>query len=215
MSDAKEKRGRLPWQIHPALTAARLRIVAGIFRDVRRETVKVYEPSKGDIAWNIACTAYARTIWAISQAVLRDECRGWLSIVDKEGLAFVFGIGGVPIRFYSGDPEHPPERALQKRVTEMEAQYEAFDTMDDPTNDHAPDRYFRYIIGVKDLLVESVTLIQVNSRGEVHNPYRIDLDAAPSVVQFDTKSDPIVVPRTTKPRRRRKPGQDKSERKQA
>lgn len=192
---------RRPWEIFPALTDERLRVPAAIIRDIRADIIQHYEPSKGDMPWSLACFAYPRILKQIETAAGLPEYP-WLSIVERDGLAFTFGIGGIPIKFVSGDPEHPSERALHRRLVELEAYYEAIGYVDDPTEDHEPGRVFRLIVTIRDLLVDRVTLVQLDARGGVHNPYPISLDAVPAIIRLDTKSRAIEVPPLTVPRKR-------------
>lgn len=124
-----------PTGFHPALTDSRLAVIASLIREARHSAVLDRKPSLGDNAWVLGCTAYGRSCHAILRAT-RDYPE-WLSIVeggkiDDEGreaewaLHFVFAIGGVPLRFYRGEPDDIPSRSLAKNLPEIHMQQLAF-----------------------------------------------------------------------------------------
>lgn len=149
-----------PLDIHPELKPERLSSLANLIRKARHSAVQSYEPAKGDVAWSLGCVAYARSIHAITLAA--EASGGWLKVIES-GLHFVFAVGGVPLRFYRGEPENPPGTSLWRRFPEIEAQQLAFDFA------------HRKIDGVLRLAVatneqgeaSSVTLVQLEESGEV------------------------------------------------
>lgn len=186
---------RAPWEIAAALTEERLRAVAAIFCTVRKEAVEAHEPSKGDTTWGLGCRSYERILRAIEYAATLPEYRPWLSIVERNGLAFTFAIGGVPVRFYAGDPENPPERAIARFAAEMEQ----FDLMLDHglIMSEASDSWpFRLIVSHDRAtnLISGITLIQIDAAGDAHNPYSIPLPAMPSAVNLTTQRAGVELP---------------------
>lgn len=133
-----------------------------------------HEPSKGDGPWGLGCRVYERTVAAIARAAFSKEHREWLSVVERSGLLFVFGVGGVPLRFYSGDAENPPSRAARVFAAEAE-QISMLDLL--PQIEQPGGLYCRIIVTCNsDLDVGQVTFLQVDGNGHPHNPYSIPLD---------------------------------------
>jgi len=126
-----------PADLHPALTADRLRIVAEIIDATRRECVALRNAEKGDTPWAVGCRAYAWVCMALLHATLKYP---WLKIIEGGrhirtedgrdffylGLRFVFAIGGVPLRFYRGDSSGVPANSLRIAFPELAANEEAF-----------------------------------------------------------------------------------------
>jgi hypothetical protein len=110
----------LPWEIYPALTPERLAFVGRLMRSVRAEAADSHEPDKGDTAWGLGTRGHERTIFAITNAAA-GIASDWLTVIEP-GLHFVFGIGGVPIRFYRGEADSPPTKSLKRNYPEIAAQ---------------------------------------------------------------------------------------------
>ena len=109
-----------PWTRYAPLTQARLSTVANMIRDVRRETVLLHEPTNGDSEWSLGCRVYSRTCH-----VLRVAAReySWLTILeDDKLLRFAFAIGSIPIRFYHGEADDPPNHYLMTTYAELHQQ---------------------------------------------------------------------------------------------
>jgi len=159
----------LPWQIHSALAQDRLTAVAGILWRVRAEVSLRMEPGKGDTLWGAGCAAYERSCRALSDAAARD-LKAWLSVARAEN-HFLIKIGGVPVRFYRGDPEEPtPTRYAVATDAEVAALQFAFHLADTPT----PDKLFRIEVctDTKSFPV-SVSLAQVDNDRQKHNVFQI------------------------------------------
>ncbi len=109
-----------PWDIQPALTAERLAYIGRLMRAVRAEAADSHEPDKGDTWWGLGTRGHERTIFAITNAA-SGIASEWLTVIEP-GLHFVFGIGGVPVRFYRGDAESPPTKSLKRNYPEIAAQ---------------------------------------------------------------------------------------------
>lgn len=109
---------RLPWELHRALTAERLRICARLLANARRDAVAMASHELGDDPWSVGCRAYA-----FSRHRLRRTAEAghypWLSVLD-ESHHFVFLIEDVPVRFYRGPAEEPTERTLRRHAVEAQ-----------------------------------------------------------------------------------------------
>ncbi len=166
-----------PWEIHPALSEERLRDVARIVWDARASAARDAKWTEGDGLWDIGCRAYVRTRHAL---VVSSMSLDWLSVSPRSHRQFVFRVGGVPVRFYRGDPETgvAPERYAAATEVELASLQEAFALFDTPT----PDAYFRLVVTTdpKGFPVR-VSLTQVNARGEIQNPWRIPSRPAESI----------------------------------
>ena len=160
---------RLPWEIHPALNESRLVRVGQIIWNERKGAADDARWEKGDYLWNIGCNAYVRTRYAIMVAA-KGELKDWLSL-SSEGLYFVFKIGGVPIRFYRGDPDgNAPENYAHASPLELLSLQTAFQMSDTPT----PDAYFRIVVKTDTKgLPLGVSLVQVNDLGAIQNPWKV------------------------------------------
>lgn len=107
-----------PWKNYPDLTRDRLSTIAGIIRDVRRETVVLHDPEHGDGPWSLGCRAYERICFAIRKAANDSD---WLTILQQtRNLEFGFAIGTIPFRFYRGKPDEPPDNYLFKTFGELQ-----------------------------------------------------------------------------------------------
>jgi hypothetical protein len=112
------KGGRLPWDLHPALTEERLSACARLLARGRADAVALADPWAGDDAWSIGCRAYS-----FSRNRLRGAAEGgrypWLGVLDATH-HFVFLIDGVPVRFFRGDAEEPSKRTLRQQESEAQ-----------------------------------------------------------------------------------------------
>jgi len=163
----------LPWELHEQLTEERLVEIAAAIRDVRHESLDGHEPDKGDTGWGLGCRAYERTCYALT--LLADQC-DWLRILptDKQ---FVFTVGGVPMRFYRGEPERPQQRWLKRSYPELQQQQFAF-----ANSDHY-EWFWRVVIETDfDGSVLRIVYVQVADSGLVQNPWGAPLDASVSVL---------------------------------
>ncbi|RUX46203.1 hypothetical protein EOA33_21900 [Mesorhizobium sp. M4A.F.Ca.ET.050.02.1.1] len=95
----------LPWDYHPELTAERLVKVAQLLALGRGSAVDRFDPAIGDDNWTLGVCAYNYGCFQIAKAAgtLGFE---WLGVIDP-GKHFQFSIGGVPMRFWRGDPAEP------------------------------------------------------------------------------------------------------------
>jgi len=109
---------RLPWELHPALTAERLTVAAHLLARGRADAIALADPWAGDDAWSIGCRAYSFSRHQLNAAA-RTGRYPWLKVFDATH-HFVFLVDGVPVRFYRGDAEDPTKRTL--RIHEAEAE---------------------------------------------------------------------------------------------
>jgi hypothetical protein len=161
-----------PHDLHPDLSWDRLDFLANVIVRVRHETALMHQPKKGDNLWSLGCRSFARTCFAFAQAALVDREPDWLGVLNSES-HFVILVGGVPVRFYSGDPENPPSRALRRHNPELEAAQYALGLV--TTN--------KSRLGIVRLIVErgknnevgGITLVNLDSEGNILNAWAIPL----------------------------------------
>ncbi len=108
----------LPWEIHPALTAERLRFCARLLTNARRDAVRLASPELGDDSWSVGCRAYAFGKQRL-QRTAESRTHSWLTVLDQSH-HFVFLIGNVPVRFFRGAADEPTARTLRRQVIEAE-----------------------------------------------------------------------------------------------
>lgn len=187
---------RPPWLQFPALTDARLRVLAEMIQDVRHLAVLTHEPHLGDDAWVLGVRAYKRTCYAIAKAAIGDH-KEWLSVIENEirervreemapevlnpELHFVFAVGGVPLRFYRGLADEPTNKSLKRQYPEIHAQQLLMEYVPEPVF----DRVLRLAVETDELgEVSRVVLVQLDEKGNPYRPWEIPLGAAPKVSQF-------------------------------
>jgi hypothetical protein len=174
--------------------------VARLMRQIRSDTADLHDPGGGDNSWSLGCRAFARTVFALRQAVADHV---WLTVV-KEGsyLQFTFAIGGVPIRFYHGEADDAPSKYLGVTFGELR-QWRLSFAEDDPR-----DEVLRIAIET-DLngMPSAITLVEVGRDGKPRDSYVIPADDG-KVVQFQPKGidlpRPSVTPMETEERREAK-----------
>ncbi|WP_288430358.1 hypothetical protein [uncultured Agrobacterium sp.] len=98
----------LPWDYHPELTSERLVKIAQLLALGRGDAVDRFDPLIGDDNWTLGVHAYSCSCFQISRAA---EASGfeWLKVVDPSK-HFQFSVGGVPMRFWRGDPSSPSSK---------------------------------------------------------------------------------------------------------
>lgn len=105
-----------PWEHHPALTRERLVAIGQLIQRGRNEALDRFNPAIGCTGWTVGCEAFAFQKHQIIQAAAQVE---WLEILDPS-MQFVFGIGGLPARFYRGEPDEPTARTLKQSYPELD-----------------------------------------------------------------------------------------------
>lgn len=94
-----------PWDYHSQLTEERLVKVAQLLALGRGSAVDRFDPTIGDDNWTLGVCAYNYGCYQIAQAAGTPGFE-WLSVIDPSK-HFQFSIGGVPMRFWRGDPTEP------------------------------------------------------------------------------------------------------------
>ena len=109
---------KLPWNLHPALTAERLQVCARLLANARRDAIAMAVEQMGDDAWSIGCRAYA-----FSRHRLRRTAEAghypWLKVLDESHL-FIFLIDAVPVRFWRGAADEPTARIMKRQQVEAQ-----------------------------------------------------------------------------------------------
>lgn len=104
-----------PWDHHPALERNRLISIAQLIQRGRNEALDRFDPAVGCTGWTVGCEAFA---FQRHQIIMASTNLDWLEIVDPS-MQFVFSIGGVPVRFYRGEPDDPTSRTLKQSFPEL------------------------------------------------------------------------------------------------
>jgi hypothetical protein len=104
-----------PWEHHPALARDRLILIAQLIQRGRNLALDRFDPGVGCTAWTLGCEAF---VFQRHQIIEAAEDIDWLGILDPT-MQFVFSIGGVPARFYRGEPEEPNTRTLRQTFSEL------------------------------------------------------------------------------------------------
>lgn len=97
-----------PWDYHPELAEERLTKVAQLLALGRGHAVDRFDASIGDDSWTLGTCAYNYGCFQIKRAAGTPGFE-WLDIIDP-GKHFQFSIGGVPMRFWRGDPAEPTSK---------------------------------------------------------------------------------------------------------
>lgn len=104
-----------PWEHHAALTRERLITIGKLIERGRNDALDRYDPAIGCTGWTIGCEAFSFQKHQIETAA--DDL-DWLEILDPS-MQFIFSIGGVPVRFYRGEPDEPNARTLKQSFSEL------------------------------------------------------------------------------------------------
>lgn len=94
-----------PWEYNPELTAERLVKVAQLIGLGRDSAVDRFDPTIGDDNWTLGVCAYNYGCFQIKEAAGAPGFE-WLGVIEH-GKHFQFSIGGIPMRFWRGDPASP------------------------------------------------------------------------------------------------------------
>jgi hypothetical protein len=168
-----------PWEVNPALTLDRLRVITDIIVRVRREVAESTDYEEGDGffgLWAPGSRVHARLAHHIKRTAT-SRLYPWLTIVNQ-GLQFTFAIDGVPVRIYRGEAERPSRGARKVSLLEHVKQQELFDL----GLITKPDLSWAWRIAVEtepDGKVFSVNILQVGpgSPVSVRNRFSIPLTA--------------------------------------
>ncbi len=104
-----------PWEHHAALARDRLITVGKLIERGRNHALDRFDSSVGCTPWTVGCEAFAFQKFEIEAAAIEEE---WLDVLDSS-MQFVFSIGGVPVRFYRGEPDDPTARTLKQSFSEL------------------------------------------------------------------------------------------------
>lgn len=104
-----------PWEHHAALTRDRIITIAKLIESGRNHALDRYDPSVGCTPWTVGCEAFAFQKFEIEAASFSLE---WLEILNPS-MQFTFSLGGVPVRFYRGEPDDPTTRTLKQSFSEL------------------------------------------------------------------------------------------------
>lgn len=103
----------------------------------------------------------------------------------------MFSIGGVPLRFYRGDPDSPPGRYREVLSEEIQAKQLAFEFMKQPAFRGA----LRFAVETSgDGEVSAIYLIQVDSEERIRGTWTIMRSAVPQVASIDQRKEPAQLP---------------------
>lgn len=94
-----------PWDYHAEFIEERLVKVAQLLALGRGSAVDRFDPTIGDDNWTLGVCAYNYGCFQITRAAGTPGFE-WLGVIDP-GKHFQFSIGGVPMRFWRGDPADP------------------------------------------------------------------------------------------------------------
>lgn len=105
-----------PWEHHTALTRDRLITIGKLIERGRNDALDRFDASAGCTGWTLGCEAFAFQKHQI-EATAPDV--DWLEILNPT-MQFVFSAGGVPIRFYRGEPDDPNARTPKQTFSELQ-----------------------------------------------------------------------------------------------
>jgi hypothetical protein len=162
------------------LTEERLRAVASIIQRVRNEALQDYDPDRGDGPWSFGCRVYERTCFEITRAS-QQAFSEWLSVIEPP-LHFVFGVAGVPIRFYHGEDDRPNARAIRLRTPEIEAVEAQLELFPEYAQSNPSWPWRLVVVSDEDGSVLRIVLVQLDPNGYPRNPWTVPLPA--EVVAF-------------------------------
>lgn len=108
---------KYPWDYQSDLEAGRLQLIAKVLRDTRKGALARHDANAGDTSWGLGCAVYDRSCQMLMRAG-EAMWQEWFQVV-KQPLEFVFAIGNVPVRYYSGDPRDPGGKHIKLCAPEM------------------------------------------------------------------------------------------------
>jgi hypothetical protein len=104
-----------PWDLNSGLSGERLIKIGKLIQAGRDQALDRFDASIGCTGWTAGCEAFAFQRYEIIRAATDTD---WLEILD-ESMRFVFSVGGVPVRFYRGEPDEPNLRTLEQTFPEL------------------------------------------------------------------------------------------------
>lgn len=109
----------------PALTAGRLKVLAGVIVRVRREAIALHDTESGETNLSLGTRTFERLCEAFRR--LADEV-DWLRFFQA-GNYFLLLVDGVPVKFHRGDPDDPNPRTTRELQPETELKFAFMATM--------------------------------------------------------------------------------------
>lgn len=147
---------KLPHQFHPDLTEERIKAISGIIQGARANCLDWHDPSSGDSPWSYGCRARAWTRQALRNAAKKPDY-SFLSILKDQGQAFVFGICGIPVKFFKDHVEKPSPRVRKHSASELsQLSLFHFNGIDAPK-----DVAWRFVFEVNPLTSEVIKIVFV------------------------------------------------------
>lgn len=162
---------RTPDSYHPELTQERLEIVARLIADASLSAVEHHSPEDGETEWSLGTRRYERIGHAIQRTAESGQYE-WLQVF-KRHLYFLVRIGGVPIKFFRGDPSEPSKRVLKQHRYELQLRQQAFAFMGE-----SEDVTFRWRLSYQTNLegeVFRVTLLMADDNDKIVRTWEIQL----------------------------------------
>jgi hypothetical protein len=182
-----------PSSLVPAFTTERLCAIADVIRRVRAKAVESHLPEEGDGDWTFGCVCYQRTVFALAN-LAKSDGNDWLKVVAP-GLACTLYVEDVPVKFYTGDPSRPTERA-RRRALEEAAKQGRLPFFDDMVAAET-DGWF-WLIAINTLEgggLSSIAILQSNREGETRNIWHIPEDPIAVVVPAEApKQEGVELP---------------------
>lgn len=177
-----ETNGKPPWLTHPEFGEERLSALAQELALVWNDCLSDHDPDKGDDGWVVGCRFFRRACFRIKELV-GGPLYPWLTILDPS-FHFVFGLGGVPIRFFHGDEERRNPRAGRVYGAEAEARESQIELFPDFFKNDP--RAWRMMVVTEDSEgpVLRVAMVRVDEQGEIQDSWTIPLED--KVVPFTT-----------------------------
>lgn len=189
----------LPADLQPELTRERLAFVASLFTRARQRAFDQHNPYWGGDKWCLGTVAYSFSRFLIrTRAHDRDSARlereiinhggsaemieldqpvSWLGIINP-GMKFIFSIGGIPIRFYSGDPA-----AVKANVAHSSNEEQLALALVYGSTEHSPDYtdgIWRIALNVSMIgdELEGIYLVHASDlTGEIYHSWMLETDA--------------------------------------
>lgn len=176
MEDAKTP----PWLSHPELSKTRLTALAEQLAAVWNDCLTDHDPDKGDDGWVIGCRFFRRGCHHIKD-LAGSPSFSWLTVMDPS-FHFVFGMGGVPVRFFHGDEERKNPRTGQVYGAELEARNKQLVLFPAFFKNDPMAWRMMVVTDYSEGPVLRVVMVRVDPAGEIHDPWTIPL--TPKVVPF-------------------------------
>lgn len=97
-----------PWEYDPCLTEDRLVQIGQLLERGRGDAVDRHDPTIGGDGWTLGVCAYNYGCFQVRRTAGTPGFE-WLRVINP-GKHFQFSVGGVPMRFWRGDPTDPTNK---------------------------------------------------------------------------------------------------------